>query len=1180
MRVYNDSHMLLPITRKFPNAFWLIAILLTLLCEAASGQVSVLTQHNDNSRSGTNLSEAVLTTSNVNVKTFGKLFTAKVDGYIFAQPLYVPRLTIAGGTHNAVFVATAADSVFAFDADNGSLLWSRNYGTPVPSSVIGTQNILVQVGIISTPVIDASSQTMYVVTKTYENSVQIFRLHALDITSGSEKLGGPVVISASVNGTGSGNDGNGHVAFRASQENQRVALTLVNGVVYLAFASHEDITPFHGWVLGYSAATLSRLYVFNDTPNGNDGGIWQSGQGLVVDANNNLYLMVGNGTADVQSGGSDFGEGFIKLSGSLSPLDYFIPNNFDDLNSRDLDVSSGGPVAIPGTPYIAGQGKLGVLYVIDTTNMGHYNASQNPIHQQFTTGRGTWGSPLFWNNPSGPALYVWNNADVLKAFRWSNGFFQTSPSAQGSIVLPGGALAGALALSSNGNAPGTNILWASVPLQDPDHALAEGQLIAYDATNIGTELWDSRQNDARDDLGNWAKFVAPTVANGKVYMATHSGQLVVYGLLGSTGGPGTTSVDDSVTGTGQNEFNYAGAWHHCINCGSNLYNQSNSWDNTQNDFVTIAFTGTQIKLFGVQDTVHGIGAVSIDGGPEINVDFYGPARTGNVLLWTSPTLASGSHTFKLRVTGTHSAAATDNFVVPDRVDILSGSNGIPSAPTGLTAIAGSGQVSLSWTPSGGATSYNVYRATSPGGEGLSPIASGITATTYTNTGLTNGTTYYYTVSAANSAGTSAQSAEASATPNTGTGLSNGTYTVTNLAGSLVWDDPAFSKVSGTSVNLWPANGGTNQRWTFTSVGNGYYTITNQNSGLALDDPNSSATSGTQLIQWPVTGRGNQLWLLTASGNGYTITNQASQLRVDASNNVKGTPIQQATPSGGSGQVWLIQTPRPTSVPTVFRPSTGSWYSLSNAGSPVVQHWGLPNDVPVLADYDGSGQKQVAVWRPSIGTWYVLPNGNPTASVHQQWGLPGDIPVPGDYDGDADVDFAVWRPSNGTWYVLPSNGSNPIHQQWGLTGDMPVIGDFDGDGKTDLAVWRPSTAVWYIIPTSSPQTPLIEQWGLPGDIPVPGDYDGDGKSDLAVWRPSEGNWYILLSSSPGTPVIKQWGLAGDIPVPGDYDGDGKCDFAVWRPSEGNWYIVPSSNPGTAIVLQWGLPGDIPVNRPPH
>ncbi|MFL6350524.1 MAG: RICIN domain-containing protein [Bryobacteraceae bacterium] len=1158
--------------------FFASSILAALLSLPASSQVSVLTQHNDNLRSGVNSSETLLTTANVNAQSFGKLFTAKVDGYIFAQPLYVPGLSIAGASHNVVFVATAADSVFAFDADNGALLWTRNYGTPVPSSVIQTENILVEVGIISTPVIDPSTGTMYVVTKTYENSTQIFRLHALDITTGAEKSGGPVQISASVNGTGSGNDGAGHVLFQAAKENQRPAVTLVNGVVYLAFAAHEDYPPYHGWVLGYSASTLQQLYVFNDTPNGSNGGIWQSGQGLLVDANNNLYFMVGNGTADVQNGGSGYGEGFVKLSSTLNPLDYFIPNNFDALNAADADVSAGGPVWIGGTTYIAGEGKQGLMYVVDTANMGHYNASRDSIPQEFTAGPGLWGSPVFWNNPNNPSLYVWNRGDTLKAFSFSNGFFQTTPSSQSSASLPGGHTSGALALSSNGNAPGTGILWASVPLQDPDHSTANGQLFAFDATNLNRVLWDSRQNIARDDIGNCAKYVPPTIANGKVYMATHSGVLAVYGLLSSPPSNSST-IDDSVAGTGQNQFNYVGAWQHCTNCGSNLYNQSNSWDNTADDSVTLAFTGTQIQFYGVTDTRHGIGAVSIDGGGETSIDFYASVRAGNVLLWTSPTLAAGSHVFKLRVTGTRNPNSTGTFVAVDRIDVINGGgSATPAAPTGLTATAGNSQVTLAWGASSGATSYNVYRGTTSAAEGTAPIASGITGTTYTDNGLTNGSTYYYTVAATNSAGTSSQSNEANATPTSTVGLSDGTYTVSNSAGTLVWDDPAFAKQNGTNVILWPADGGTNQRWIFTSVGNGYYTIKNQNSGLVLDDPGSSLQSGTQLLQWALNGGGNQQWLVTASGSGYTITNRASGLLVDASGNAKNTDLQQATSSGGSGQIWSIHSPRPTSAASVFRPSNGVWYTLSNSGTQVTRQWGLPGDFPVPTDYDGDGTSDLAVWRPSEGAWYMMPSSNPAAPVVKQLGSPGDVVVPGDFDGDADTDIAVWRPSNGTWYVSrSSDAAGSVVQQWGLPGDVPVLGDFDGDGKTDFAVWRPANAVWFVMPSSSGLAPIIQQWGLPGDIPVSGDYDGDGKSDFAVWRPSSGTWYILLSSSPGTPVVQQWGLPGDIPVAGDYDGTGKAGPAVWRSSDASWYILRGTN-SSPQTIQWGLPGDVPVAKP--
>ena len=860
----------------------------------------MLTQHNDNSRSGNNLNETILNTTNVNVNTFGKLFTVNLDGYVFAQPLYVPNLPIAGATHNVVFAATAGDSIFAIDADTGTQLWTKNYGTPVPSSVINTENILVQVGIISTPVIDPSTMTMYFVTKTYENDVQIFRLHAIAVATGTEEFGGPVVISASVPGTGAATS-NGEVPFQASQENQRAALALVNGVVYLTFASHEDHDPYHGWVLGYSASTLQQLYVFNDSPNGSEGGIWQSGQGPVVDASNNLYLMAGNGTTDAQTGGTDYGEAFIKLNSALTPQDYFIPNNFDALNSADKDVSSGGPTVIPGTTYIVGQGKQGVMYVVNTTNMGHYNASQDPVVQEFSVAGGLWGSPVFFNFPTNPVLFVWDSASSLQAYSFSNGLFNTTPVEEGSTTISGCCAGGALSISSNNYAKGSNIIWASVSLSSPIHALAAGQLFAYDATNIGTELWDSYQDQSRDDFGDWAKFVAPTVVNGKVYVGSDSGngQLVAYGLLPTQT---VVTIDDAVSGSGGNEFEYVGnGWSHCSNCGSNLYDGTNSWDNTTNDYVTVAFTGTQIKFYGVQDPKHGIGAVSIDGGTETNIDFYAAVRQGDVLLWTSPVLTAGDHIFKLRVTGTNNPNSTNYYAVPDRVDIVTAGSG-PAAPTGLTAAGQPTSVQLSWTAAPNAQYYNVYRGTAPGAESETPIATPSNAT-YTDSNVTVGSTYYYTVATVSDGGTSTTSNEASA--EVGQALANGTYTVTNAGSSLVWDDPAWSSSLGTNVILYPLNNGANQKWIFKSIGNGYYTITNDSNNLVLDDPAFSTTSGTKLVQWSLNGGNNQHWLITSTGSGFTISNQYSGLAVDASTNSQDTDIVQATANGSANQTWYI-----------------------------------------------------------------------------------------------------------------------------------------------------------------------------------------------------------------------------------------------------------------------------------
>ena len=260
--------------------------------------------------------------------------------------------------------------------------------------------------------------------------------------------------------------------------------------------------------------------------------------------------------------------------------------------------------------------------------------------------------------------------------------------------------------------------------------------------------------------------------------------------------------------------------------------------------------------------------------------------------------------------------------------------------------------------------------------------------------------------------------------------------------------------------------------------------------------------------------------------------------------------------------------------TVWRPSTGTWYSIDGSGKSLTKPWGLSTDQPVIGDYDGDRKTDVAVWRPSTGTWYVILSKTNTV-VSQQWGSDGDIPVPGDYDGDGKTDFAVWRPSTGYWYILQSSNGQVVEKQWGQPTDIPVPGDYDGDGKTDIAVWRPSTGYWYIVQSSNGQV-VKKQWGQPTDKPVPGDYDGDGKTDIAVWRPSTGTWYVIQSSN-GKTVTEQWGLNGDVPVPRDYDGDGKTDYAVWRPSTGTWYVIESST-GKTVSEKWGNNTDIPMNKP--
>jgi outer membrane protein assembly factor BamB len=535
--------ILLSAFRKCP---FVCAFAVASLSPAFGQSVSVLTQHNDLSRSGANPNETILTTGNVSSSSFGKLFSLPVDGFVYAQPLYVPGLAIPGkGTDNVVYVATAHDSVYAFDADSGTQYWHVSLGTSVPSSVIDTVNIQVEVGVISTPVIDPSSSTLYVVAKTYESNVQIFRLHALDLTTGAEKFGGPVEIAASSKGSGAMSEG-GVIPFAASQENQRAALALVNGVVYLAFASHEDHDPYHGWLLGYSASTLQQEQVFNVTPNGGEGAIWMGGQGLVADASNNLYLISANSARGTETSAQDYGESFLKIvpsGNTLTVADYFKPNNYESLNAADQDLGSTGAFAIPGTSYIAGGSKSGKLYLVNTNNMGKLNTTADQAVQEFQANNGLWGSPAFWNN----TMYTWGTSEALKAYTFSGGLFETYPSSQGTYSTGSGQTSGSVSVSSNGTTAGTAIVWATAPTGNPDSATVGGDLFAYDATNLSHLLWSSTQNSSRDSFGNYAKFCAPTIANGKVYVATDSEQVAVYGLLASVVSSGNILANGTYT---------------------------------------------------------------------------------------------------------------------------------------------------------------------------------------------------------------------------------------------------------------------------------------------------------------------------------------------------------------------------------------------------------------------------------------------------------------------------------------------------------------------------------------------------------------------------------------------------------------------------------------------------------
>ena len=503
----------------------------------------ILTAQYDSFRTSWNASEIYLNVGNVNQARFGKLFSRQLDGWVYAQPLYMRSLTLPGhGAVNVVFVCTANNTVYAFDADSASVsapYWSTNLGPAdnTPNGP-GSPNSEPLLGIISTPVIVPAMQALYVAAATRENGHRVYRLHALDTATGQEKFGGPVVISGQVPGT-SFDAVNGVVAFNPDFHLIRASLAATTDTVYVATAGTRDTEPFHGWIFGYGLSSLQQTAILNLTPNGQEGGVWQSVRAPVIDANGFLYVESGNGDYD---GVFNFGESIVKLSTTpgLHVTDWFTPDNWSHLNDFDLDLAAAGPLLVPGTQFLIGSGKTGILYVLNTASMGRLQAGNGQIVQSFQASAGCsandsscdWvNDPVFWNNSTAPTLYAWPLNDVLRSYSWSNGQLVTTPIASGALAsnYPGGFLSG----SSNNNTAGTGILWAITgdDGSNSGNGFQLATLRAFDATNITNELWNSGQNGARDSLGYLAKFVRPVVANGKVYAGTFSSQLVVYGLL-------------------------------------------------------------------------------------------------------------------------------------------------------------------------------------------------------------------------------------------------------------------------------------------------------------------------------------------------------------------------------------------------------------------------------------------------------------------------------------------------------------------------------------------------------------------------------------------------------------------------------------------------------------------------
>jgi len=801
-------------------SFRLTALGMALLAATAlRGQVSVLTWHNDSARTGQNLQETVLTPANVNSTTFGRLATLTVDGKVDAQPLYVQGVTIPNqGVHNVLYVATEHGSLYAFDADNfAQLLKVTLLGASETPASVGCTQVTPEIGITGTPAIDlqAGPHGMIFAVSQSQDTSQTFhhRLHALDLPTLTEQLGGPVNITATYPGSGAEN------TFNATEHVARPALLLLNGVVYTSWGSHCDGGNYAGWILSYSETTLAQVGVLNVVPNGGDAGIWSAGSGPAADANGNIYALTGNGTFDqtLNASGfpinSDYGNAMIKVStsGALSVADYFTMSNSVSESNADTDFGSAGLMLLPpldngkGTQtnvsLAVGAGKDHNIYVVDQANLGKFSTTTDSIYQQLTGALpgGTWSSPAWFNG----SLYYCGSGDNLRQFKFAAGSFSFTAKSSASFPFPGSTPA----ISANGATNG--IIWA---MQNSSPAV----LHAYSAASFPTELYNTSQAaNNRDQFGTGNKYIVPTVVNGKVYVGTTTG-VGVFGLFPSI------SIIKSHVGNftqGQQGATYT------------LTVANAAGVSPTSGAVTVTEAApTGLTLSGMS----GIGWTCPSGGNTCTRSDALPANTSYPAIVVTVNVASNA---PASVTNTATVAgggdSTSTNKTANDVTTITPGTAIPPAPVLSSPANGAAGISLepslSWGASIGATSYDVYFGTSP----APPLVTNTTATIYNPAALTSNTTYYWQVVAKNTAG--------------GTGSATFSFTTFNSSCTFGATVPTVLIGSGGGTASVGVTAGTGCAWAATSSAS-WLTITAGASGTGKGTISLSANSNTSTAQ--------------------------------------------------------------------------------------------------------------------------------------------------------------------------------------------------------------------------------------------------------------------------------------------------------------------------------------------
>ncbi len=734
----------------------IFVILLVLSCfaiPAAWAQFTgVTTYHNDLGRTGMNTNETILTPQNVNMSNFGKIFAYPLDGAVFAEPLYVPSVSIPGqGTHNVLYVVTENDSVFAFDADGlmTTPLWQVSLGTAVPCAMIAVScNVYPIVGITATPVIDPVGGTIYLVAQTLNNGVVYQNLHALDITTGAEKFGGPTEIQGSVQNS------SGTLAFPPGATQTRPGMLLLNNILYMAWTG-----TVHGWMMAYDATTLQQLAIISSSPNGHLAGIWASGGGIMSDGTD-VFMETGDGTFDLDVSGRDMGDTIAKFDpNTLAVLDYFTPMDQNCRRLNDMDLGSGGPVLVPPQPgpypneiVVSGKGGTpcdpydggynSLIYLVDKDNLGGYNASGPDLDIQTIEGAvfGYHSSPAFWQGPSNGWIYAAGlvseagTGEPLKQWSLTNGVLSTSPTAESENVY---VIGGTPSVSSNGTSDG--ILWAQ-ERQDILSAIANIKpaiLYAYDATNVGNMFYNSSQAGTRDQAGSATKFVTPMIANGKVYLGTLF-ELDVYGLLAGQSATTTTLAATPNPVYGQtvtltaNVSSAAGAPTGSVN-----FFQSNGYNlvavgTLSSKKATTQVTGLSVGSHTYNVSYNGTGAFAVSSG---TVTFsVNKAPTTTIINSSSPDPSSYGQpvTFTATVTSTAGAGTPTGTVTFEQA---------PSTVLGSGTLSASGVATYTTTATQLAAGTDkieaIYNTDTDHAQSKSAIYSQVVSAEATSTALTS-----------------------------------------------------------------------------------------------------------------------------------------------------------------------------------------------------------------------------------------------------------------------------------------------------------------------------------------------------------------------------------------------------------------------------------------------------------